>query len=257
MLIAYTTHRRGERSIGPRQSDVPRAHGWFHVPSACSLPTDFWSTVSAKSVCNLTSNCSPSSSLLFVINRKFPIAAPLPCICLLVGAFVKSGVCIYVCVFTLLDRSLKFEPMRVLFLPVTVLYWTLERELLRGTERMRVRMFTCAPRVYLLRNARRVSPCLSIAAIAVVDALVWRWRSFSSVLENDYHGIFVFWGVKLANQLLLYYRWEREEKKKKKKKTEHTYAFKIMYKSLVWYISTLILLTVVMKSKVTIPRCGL
>lgn len=47
---------------------------------------------SAKSACNLTSNCSPSSSSLFAINRKFPIAAPLPscCICLPVGWLARS-----------------------------------------------------------------------------------------------------------------------------------------------------------------------
>lgn len=47
---------------------------------------------SAKSARNLTSNCSPSSSSLFAINRKFPIAAPLPscCICLPVGWLARS-----------------------------------------------------------------------------------------------------------------------------------------------------------------------
>lgn len=128
---------------------------------------------SAKSACNLTgSNCSPSSSSLFAINRKFPIAAPLPscCICLPVGWLARSlrdrptycvrvcvCVCARVCVFTLLDRSLKFEPMRVLFLPVTVLYWTLERAFTRNGACACAYVYMCAPRVYLLRNAPRVA----------------------------------------------------------------------------------------------------
>lgn len=60
---------------------------------------------SAKSARNLTSNCSPSSSSLFAINRKFPIAAPLPscCICLPVGWLARSlrdrpTYCVRVCV---------------------------------------------------------------------------------------------------------------------------------------------------------------
>lgn len=134
--------------------------GPWLVPRAVRLLASYRfliSTVSAKSVCNLTSNCSPSSSLLFVINRKFPIAAPLPCICLLVGAFVNSGVCIYVCVFTLLDRSLKFEPMRVLFLPVTVLYWTLERAFTRNRAYACAYVYMCAACLPFAKRAPRVA----------------------------------------------------------------------------------------------------
>lgn len=88
-----------DNPMGPCMGWFPRAHPLARFLRFLDPP------FSAKSACNLTSNCSPSSSSLFAINRKFPIAAPLPscCICLPVGWLARSlrdrpTYCVRVCV---------------------------------------------------------------------------------------------------------------------------------------------------------------
>ena len=78
-----------------------RGHGW--TPRAvCSLPT--FLRLFPPKACNLTSDCSPSSSLISWLIESFWSLKPLRTACLLAGAFVRAGVCARVCLLCSIVR---------------------------------------------------------------------------------------------------------------------------------------------------------
>lgn len=122
-----------------------RGHGW--TPRAvCSLPT--FLRLFAPKACNLTSDCSPSSSLISWLIESFWSLKPLPTACLLAGAFVRAA-CVRVYVY--FARS--FVKIRaeapVISSRHGVVCWTLESFYEEQWEREREcmsvsKMFICA-----------------------------------------------------------------------------------------------------------------